>query len=77
VSMASGEGRYPMGFLPLFLVLCSLKDPFEHAAVVAIAGPQPLAIVAFPEPVDIENFRQLFRRGLLAYFYPVRKVIPM
>ena len=49
------------------------KNPFQHAHVVAKAGPQEFAVVAFAEPVDVENLRQL-HAGLFET-EPVREII--
>ena len=38
----------------------ALEDPLEHPAVLAVAGPEPLAVGALAEPVDVEDLGQAF-----------------
>ena len=53
----------------------ALEDPLEHAAVLAVAGPEELAVGVLAEPVDVEDLRQLRRVGRLADRQPVREVV--
>ena len=39
-----------------------LEHPLQHAAVLAVAGPQEAAVVVAAEPVDEEDLRQVRRR---------------
>ena len=48
------------------LALAAAEDPRQHAAVLAEARPQELAVVVLAEPVDVEELRQLRRVALLA-----------
>jgi len=52
-----------------------LEDPLEHAAVLAIARPEPLAIGVFPEPVDLEDLRELVGIAGGANLEPVTEVV--
>ncbi len=53
--------------------VAAADDPFEHAQVVAVAGPEELAVGALAEPVDVEDLRQL--RARLVEREPVREVV--
>ena len=41
-----------------------LEDPLEDPAVVAVSGPQPAAVLALAEPVDVEDLGELVRIGV-------------
>ena len=41
------------------LALDALAHPLEHAAVLAVAGPEPLALGRLAEPVHVEDARRL------------------
>src|SRR4051812_10791010 len=56
------------------LALKPLAHPFEHAAVVAEARPEPFAAGALPEPVDVEDARRLVSE-LVTHVEPVLKVV--
>src|SRR5436190_1847452 len=43
--------------------LDALDDPAQHAHVLAVAGPDELAVGTLPEPVDAEDLRQLRARA--------------
>ena len=59
----------------LDLAVAAAEDPLQHAAVLAEAGPQELAVVVLAEPVDVEDLRQLRGVGLRADREPVREVV--
>src|SRR2546421_124117 len=54
-----------------------LEDPLEYPRVLAEPGPQEPAVIAAPEPVDVEDLRQLggVAVGTLAHLDPVREVV--
>ena len=56
------------------VALAATEDPGQHARVLAVAGPQELAVLALAEPVDVEDPRQL---GALAAadLQPVAEVV--
>ena len=59
-SSAPGAGRRPIGVsTALRGALAALEDPLEHAAVLAVARPQELAVRALAEPVHVVDARQL------------------
>ena len=64
-------------FHPLDPPFDAVYHPFQHPHVVAIAGPDKLAIIPFAEPVDTENSRQ--RRAVcctaLRHVQPVLKIV--
>ena len=41
--------------------LAAAEDPRQHARVLAVSGPEELAVRALAEPVDVEDLRQLAR----------------
>src|SRR5438128_2741482 len=41
----------------------ALENPFQYAAVLAVAGPQKLAVFVCPEPVNVVDFGQLRSRS--------------
>ena len=55
--------------------VAALKDPFQHAAVFAIARPQKLTTLLFilAKPVDVENSRKLRRAGGSSHLQPVEQ----
>src|SRR5271165_2000096 len=63
------------GIFGMDFAVATLKDPFEDAAVFAVAGPQKLSILVLAKPVHVENLWQLCVR-LGSHLEPVRKVIP-
>ena len=76
MSMPSGVGTRPIGRLDgVGLTLEAVDDPLEHAAVVAVAGPQEGAVLVAAEPVDAEDARQLGGVRTLADLEPVVQVV--
>ena len=59
----------------LALAVAAAEDPLEHAAVLAEAGPEELAVVVLAEPVDEEDPRQLRRVASRADLQPVAEVV--
>src|SRR3989442_6436770 len=53
-----------------------LANPLEHAAVFAVAGPEPSALAVFAEPVHEINLRQPGPVGPPGEGEPMSKVIP-
>src|SRR5690606_26105602 len=58
----------------LRLALAAAEDPLQHAAVLAEAGPEEVAVGVFAEPVDVEDPRQL-RALAAADLQPVGEVV--
>ena len=52
-----------------------LEDPLEHAGVLAVAGPEELAVLALQEPVDVEDLGELVRVRARAHRQPVAEVV--
>src|SRR5271165_4082539 len=63
------------GILGMDFAVATLKDPFEDAAVFAIAGPQKLSILVLAKPVHVENLWQRCIR-LGSHLEPVGEVVP-
>ena len=64
--MAPGPGTQPYGRLDgLALAGAAFEHPLEHPAVLAVAGPEKLAVRTLAEPVDVEEPWQLARIGRL------------
>ena len=57
------------------LAAAAAEDPREHAAVLAVARPEELAVGVLAEPVDVEELRQLRLVGRFADAQPVREVV--
>src|SRR5437879_4590143 len=57
------------------LAVAPLKYPLQHAAILAIARPQELAVFVLTEPVHVINLRQLRWLELRADLEPVCEVI--
>ena len=57
------------------LAVAALKNPLQDAAVLAVAGPEKLAVFVLPEPVHVEDPGQLGCVGVFADFEPVREVV--
>src|ERR1700750_1124442 len=74
VDLALGRQQPDRGLDRLGFALAAAEDPCQHAAVLAEAGPEELALVVFAEPVDVEDARQL---GTLApaELQPVGEVV--
>src|SRR5918995_1855398 len=64
------EGR--IGYSPL--AVAAPEDPLQHSAVLAEAGPQELAVLVLPEPVDVEYLGQ-HRALAAARGEPVAEVV--
>ena len=74
VDLALGRQQADRGLDRLGLAVAAAEDPLEHAAVLAEAGPEELAVGVFAEPVDVEDARQL-RALALADLQPVGEVV--
>src|ERR1044072_2122038 len=59
VDLALGRQQPDRGLDRLAFALAAAEDPLEHAAVLAEAGPEELAVGVFAEPVDVEDTRQV------------------
>ena len=59
----------------MHLTVTALKDPFQHAAIFAIAWPKEFASLVLAKPVNVKNLRQLGRAGERSHLEPMRKVI--
>ena len=71
-----GGRQVPDGrFLRLARAFGAFANPFEHAAVFAIAGPEPPATAVLAEPVHEINLWQLAAVGALRERKPVREII--
>ncbi len=44
-------------------VVTAVDYPAQHSQILAEAGPQELAVLVLAEPVDVEDFRQVFGRS--------------
>src|SRR5450759_566141 len=55
--------------------LHALADPLEHAAVVTVTRPEPLALGVLAKPVHEENLWQLAAIAAIRHGQPVGKVI--
>src|ERR1022692_1192898 len=58
----------------MHFAIAALEDPFQHPAVLAVSGPQKLAVVIRAKPVNVKNLGQLGARPL-ADLEKVGKVI--
>src|SRR5215469_10791583 len=61
------------GFLGALTAGTAAQDPFQYAHIVAKTRPQELAVLAFAEPVDVKDLRQL--RAGLVQAQPVPEII--
>src|SRR5579883_2960140 len=57
------------------LVVAALENPLQHAAVLAVAGPEEFPVLIGTEPVHVENLGKLRRGGTLADGEPVGEVV--
>ena len=53
----------------------SLKDPLEDSGILAVTGPEPLAVCVFAEPVDVENLWELRRVSARSNVQPVTEIV--
>ena len=60
-------------FVGVYRAVATLQYPFEHAHIVAEAGPHKVAVFVRSEPVYVENLGRVF--NYLAHIYPVLEVV--
>src|SRR5580658_8862659 len=55
--------------------VAALENPSQDAAVLAITGPEELAILILAKPIHVKNFGELRSGRLLSDLKPVREVV--